>query len=47
MNNSDLLGQYPSGDEDDENIMTAKDTALLAYHLINDYPEVLKNREHS
>ncbi len=42
LNNSDLLGQYPSGDEDDENIMTAKDTALLAYHLINDYPEVLK-----
>ncbi|KOR87307.1 D-alanyl-D-alanine carboxypeptidase [Peribacillus simplex] len=42
LNNSDLLGQYPSGDEDDENIMTAKDTALLAYRLINDYPEVLK-----
>ncbi|MBX9957664.1 D-alanyl-D-alanine carboxypeptidase [Peribacillus simplex] len=42
LNNSDLLGQYPSGEEDDENIMTAKDTALLAYRLINDYPEVLK-----
>ncbi|MFJ5752262.1 D-alanyl-D-alanine carboxypeptidase family protein [Peribacillus frigoritolerans] len=42
LNNSDLLGQYPSGDENDENIMTAKDTALLAYRLINDYPEVLK-----
>ncbi|WP_241665206.1 D-alanyl-D-alanine carboxypeptidase family protein [Peribacillus simplex] len=42
LNNSDLLGQFPSGDEDDENIMTAKDTALLAYRLINDYPEVLK-----
>ncbi|TFH58150.1 D-alanyl-D-alanine carboxypeptidase [Peribacillus frigoritolerans] len=42
LNNSDLLGQHPSGDEDDENIMTAKDTALLAYRLINDYPEVLK-----
>ncbi|MFJ7941905.1 D-alanyl-D-alanine carboxypeptidase family protein [Peribacillus sp. NPDC096622] len=42
LNNTDLLGQYPSGDEDDENIMTAKDTALLAYRLINDYPEVLK-----
>lgn len=42
LNNSDLLGQYPSGNEDSENIMTAKDTALLAYRLINDYPEVLK-----
>ncbi|WHY97702.1 D-alanyl-D-alanine carboxypeptidase family protein [Peribacillus simplex] len=42
LNNSDLLGQYPSGNADDENIMTAKDTALLAYRLINDYPEVLK-----
>ncbi|MFS0766756.1 D-alanyl-D-alanine carboxypeptidase family protein [Peribacillus phoenicis] len=42
LNNGDLLGQFPSGDEDDENIMTAKDTALLAYRLINDYPEVLK-----
>ncbi|MGE7187299.1 D-alanyl-D-alanine carboxypeptidase family protein [Peribacillus sp. NPDC006672] len=42
LNNSDLLGQYPTGKEDEENIMTAKDTALLAYRLINDYPEVLK-----
>ncbi|MGE7763622.1 D-alanyl-D-alanine carboxypeptidase family protein [Peribacillus sp. NPDC097895] len=42
LNNTDLLGQYPTGKEDDENVMTAKDTALLAYRLINDYPEVLK-----
>ncbi|MDM5209933.1 D-alanyl-D-alanine carboxypeptidase family protein [Peribacillus sp. NJ4] len=42
LNNTDLLGQYPAGKEDEENIMTAKDTALLAYRLINDYPEVLK-----
>jgi len=42
LNNSDLLGQYPTGKADEENIMTAKDTALLAYRLINDYPEVLK-----
>ncbi|MGG4267267.1 D-alanyl-D-alanine carboxypeptidase family protein [Peribacillus simplex] len=42
LNNSDLLGEYPTGKEDEENIMTAKDTALLAYRLINDYPEVLK-----
>ncbi|WP_155645357.1 D-alanyl-D-alanine carboxypeptidase family protein [Peribacillus simplex] len=42
LNNSDLLGEYPTGKADDENVMTAKDTALLAYRLINDYPEVLK-----
>ncbi|CAH0317650.1 D-alanyl-D-alanine carboxypeptidase DacA [Peribacillus sp. Bi96] len=42
LNNTDLLGQYPTGREDEENVMTAKDTALLAYRLINDYPEVLK-----
>ncbi|MGE6379846.1 D-alanyl-D-alanine carboxypeptidase family protein [Peribacillus muralis] len=42
LNNTDLLGEYPTGKADDENVMTAKDTALLAYRLINDYPEVLK-----
>ncbi|MCK1995590.1 D-alanyl-D-alanine carboxypeptidase [Peribacillus muralis] len=42
LNNTDLLGEYPTGGADDENVMTAKDTALLAYRLINDYPEVLK-----
>ena len=41
LNNSNLLGKYPAGDEKDENTMTAIDTALLAYRLINDYPEVL------
>ena len=41
LNNADLLGNYPTGDENDENVMTARDTALLAYHLINDYPEAL------
>ena len=41
LSNSNLLGNYPSGNENDENVMTARDTALLAYHLINDYPEVL------
>lgn len=41
LNNTDLLGEYPTGKADEENVMTAKDTALLAYRLINDYPEVL------
>ncbi|WP_110926050.1 D-alanyl-D-alanine carboxypeptidase family protein [Bacillus massiliglaciei] len=41
LSNKDLLGKYPAGTEDDENVMTARDTAQLAYRLINDYPEVL------
>ena len=41
LNNADLLGNYPAGNETEENVMTARDTALLAYRLINDYPEVL------
>ena len=41
LNNKDLLGSYPAGNETEENVMTARDTALLAYRLIKDYPEVL------
>jgi serine-type D-Ala-D-Ala carboxypeptidase (penicillin-binding protein 5/6) len=41
LNNKDLLGNYPAGNESEENVMTARDVAMLAYHLINDYPEVL------
>ena len=41
LNNGDLLGNYPAGNETEENVMTARDTALLAYRLINDFPEVL------
>ncbi|MBB2483095.1 D-alanyl-D-alanine carboxypeptidase [Bacillus sp. APMAM] len=44
LNNSDLQGMYPKkfGGPDDENIMSARATAKLAYHLVNDYPEMLK-----
>ncbi|WP_051556562.1 D-alanyl-D-alanine carboxypeptidase family protein [Alkalihalobacterium bogoriense] len=43
LNNSDLLGQHPQGTAaDEENRMSAKATAKLAYHLITDYPEVLE-----
>ncbi|MFZ3591675.1 serine hydrolase [Bacillus sp. DJP31] len=43
LNNGDLLGQHPQGTKpDDENLMSAKSTAQLAFHLINDYPEVLE-----
>ncbi len=42
LNNSDLLGMHPKGTgEDRENMLSARATAKLAYHLINDYPEVL------
>ncbi|MGO4890609.1 serine hydrolase [Anaerobacillus sp. MEB173] len=42
LNNSDLLGQHPEGTAaDEENMMSARATAKLAYHLIHDYPEVL------
>ncbi|WP_179396192.1 serine hydrolase [Lacticaseibacillus absianus] len=33
---------YPGSTAADENAMTAKDIALVAQHLLNDYPEVLK-----
>ncbi|MGN1400887.1 MAG: D-alanyl-D-alanine carboxypeptidase family protein [Bacillus sp. (in: firmicutes)] len=42
LNNSDLLGNYPAGSENEENVMSAHDTALLAYRLLKDYPEVLE-----
>lgn len=42
LNNSYLQGMHVQGTEpDDENEMPAKSVAKLAYHLINDYPEVL------
>ncbi|KPU45757.1 D-alanyl-D-alanine carboxypeptidase DacA precursor [Oxobacter pfennigii] len=42
LNNEDLLGQHPEGtDGNEENVMSAKATATLAYHLLKDYPEVL------
>lgn len=42
LNNSDLLGNIPAGNPDEENIMSARSTAELAYHLLKDYPHVLK-----
>jgi len=41
LNNSSLLGNHPAGGQDDENVMSAKATARLAYRLLTDYPEVL------
>src|SRR5690606_20186147 len=48
LNNSDMLGRHPAGtDVNDENKMTARDTAKLAYHLLKDYPEVLDTASQS
>lgn len=42
LNNIDLQGMHPEGTApDEENMMSARDTALLGYRLIKDFPEVL------
>src|SRR5690625_2555361 len=42
LDNSSLDGKHPEGTEaDDTNLLSARSAALLAYHLVNDYPEVL------
>lgn len=42
LNNSDLAGSHPEGtDANAENELSAKSVAQLAFHLLNDYPEVL------
>lgn len=36
-----MLGSYvPEGVEDSENLMSARDTAILAYKLVNDFPQI-------
>lgn len=42
LNNADLLGQIPAGGPTDENLMSARSTALLAYSLLKTYPDILK-----
>lgn len=41
LNNKDLFGMHPAGEADAENFASARDTALLAFRLLHDYPEVL------
>lgn len=41
LNNSSLLGNHPAGGPDEENVMSARATAKLAYRLLKDYPKVL------
>lgn len=43
LDNALLDGKHPEGTEaDDTNLLSAESAALLAYHLVNDYPEVLE-----
>lgn len=43
LDNTSLDGNHPEGTKaDDTNLMSAKAAAQLAYHLVNDYPEVLE-----
>ncbi|MDZ5713822.1 D-alanyl-D-alanine carboxypeptidase family protein [Jeotgalibacillus haloalkalitolerans] len=43
LNNADMMGYHPEGTgADEENVMSARGTAKLAYHLLNDFPEVLE-----
>jgi D-alanyl-D-alanine carboxypeptidase (penicillin-binding protein 5/6) len=41
LNNSDLQGEHPAGEKNDENFASARDTALMAFRILQDYPEVL------
>ncbi|MGG1678738.1 serine hydrolase [Neobacillus sp. NRS-1170] len=43
LNNRDYNGMQPEGTgAEDENVMSSRAVAKLAFHLINDFPEVLK-----
>ncbi|MEI3611094.1 D-alanyl-D-alanine carboxypeptidase family protein [Pseudogracilibacillus sp. SO30301A] len=42
LDNESLDGNHPEGTKaDDTNLLSARSAALLAYYLVNDYPEVL------
>src|SRR5699024_11836523 len=43
LDNESLGDNYPKGtDPDASNLMSARSAALLAYHLVNDFPEALE-----
>lgn len=43
LNNRDYNGEHPSGTgAEDENVMSPRAVATLAFHLLNEYPDVLK-----
>lgn len=41
LNNADLRGMHPAGGPTDENVMSPRSVATLAFRLLQDYPEVL------
>ncbi|WP_174524273.1 D-alanyl-D-alanine carboxypeptidase family protein [Neobacillus soli] len=43
LNNQDYHGEQPQGTgAEEENVMSPRDVATLAFHIINDFPDVLK-----
>jgi serine-type D-Ala-D-Ala carboxypeptidase (penicillin-binding protein 5/6) len=43
LSNKDLQGLHPEGtNENEENVMSARAVATLAYHLLKEYPQVLE-----
>lgn len=42
LNNADLKGKHPAGGKNDENTMSPRSVAMLAFNLLHDYPDVLK-----
>ncbi|WP_407071842.1 serine hydrolase [Pueribacillus theae] len=42
LNNKDLLGKHPVGKATEENMMSARSTARLAYELLKKHPNVLE-----
>jgi serine-type D-Ala-D-Ala carboxypeptidase (penicillin-binding protein 5/6) len=42
LNNADLGPYYHTGGPQDTNVMSARDVAVLAQHLIQQYPDILK-----
>src|SRR5699024_271819 len=43
LDNETLDGRHPEGTKKDEsNLMSARDAAILAYHIVNDHPEALE-----
>nr|WP_295975135.1 serine hydrolase [uncultured Bacillus sp.] len=42
LNNLDLKGMHVAGNPEEENVMSARATAKLAYRLLHDYPGLLK-----
>lgn len=41
LNNEYLTTLYPGSQEDDENLLTARELAIVARHLIQDFPHIL------